>query len=281
MGDKADKSAATPRRRRGSTPSLAAGEHTVDQLARAAGTTVRNVRAYQDRGILPAPEKRGRQAIYDTEHLERLRIIDQLLDRGYTISSIKELLDAAEEGRNITEVIGLASAITSRFTTEKPQSYSMPQLLKMFGFKSMRQPLLKRTIQLGLLQPKGARFICPTPRLLEAGAQMVQAGLKLDNLLDIIEQLRSNVERAANGIVKLIVDELDQYGDDLPPQSEVSRLSDLIWQIRPLAHVAIQAEAYRALDRATNEFFDDRVRRIIGSLQQHRGSEEFEGLSVD
>ena len=253
----------------------------MDTLARAAGTTVRNVRAYQDRGVLPAPAKRGRQAIYGQEHLERLNIIDRLLDRGYTISSIKELLDAAEQGRDITEVVGLASAITTRFSNEKPATYTMPQLLKMFGFSSIRKPLLARTQALGLLVPKGTKFVCPTPRLLEAGAQMVRAGLELDRLLDIIEQLRENVERAADGIVKLIVDELDQYGDDLPPREEVSRLSELIWQIRPLAHVAIQAEAFRALDRATNEFFDERVRRIINALHAHRRGEEFEGIPVD
>ena len=35
-------------------------EYTIDQLARAARTTVRNVRAYQDRGLIPPPERRGR-----------------------------------------------------------------------------------------------------------------------------------------------------------------------------------------------------------------------------
>ncbi|MBM2600552.1 MerR family DNA-binding transcriptional regulator, partial [Pseudomonas sp. BDPW] len=29
-------------------------------MARAAGSSVRNVRAYQDRGLLPPPERRGR-----------------------------------------------------------------------------------------------------------------------------------------------------------------------------------------------------------------------------
>ena len=36
-----------------SAEEAASGEYTVDELARAAGSTVRNVRAYQDRGLLP------------------------------------------------------------------------------------------------------------------------------------------------------------------------------------------------------------------------------------
>src|SRR5689334_12317394 len=60
-------------------------EYTVDELARAAETTVRNVRAYQDRGLLAPPERRGRSGIYTDSHLSRLRIIGQLLERGYTL----------------------------------------------------------------------------------------------------------------------------------------------------------------------------------------------------
>lgn len=39
-------------------------EYTVDELARVSDTTVRNIRAYQDRGLLAPPEKRGRVGIY-------------------------------------------------------------------------------------------------------------------------------------------------------------------------------------------------------------------------
>src|SRR5579885_2120055 len=60
-------------------------EYSVDELAHIAGTTVRNVRTYQDRGVLPPPEKRGRKGFYNDTHLARLRLIGQLLQRGYTL----------------------------------------------------------------------------------------------------------------------------------------------------------------------------------------------------
>ena len=79
-----------------STPNHASTQHeySIDELARVAGTTVRNVRAYQDRGILPPPERRGRNGIYNHTHLARLRIIGQLLARGYSIANIGELIEA-------------------------------------------------------------------------------------------------------------------------------------------------------------------------------------------
>ena len=55
-------------------------EFSIDALARETGSTVRNIRAYQDRGLLPPPERRGRKGIYNDAHLSRLRIINRLLE---------------------------------------------------------------------------------------------------------------------------------------------------------------------------------------------------------
>ena len=46
----------------------------IDDLAREAGTTVRNVRAYQDRGLLAPPRREGRVAWYGEGHLVRCHI---------------------------------------------------------------------------------------------------------------------------------------------------------------------------------------------------------------
>ncbi|MGZ6833811.1 MAG: MerR family transcriptional regulator, partial [Mycobacteriaceae bacterium] len=66
-------------------------EYRIDDLARLAGTTVRNVRVYQDRGLLPGPRKQGRTGWYSESHLARLKLIGRLLDRGYTFATIGEL----------------------------------------------------------------------------------------------------------------------------------------------------------------------------------------------
>ena len=47
------------------------GELTVDELARRAGVTVRNVRAYAARGLLPPPRMVGRTGYYGREHVAR------------------------------------------------------------------------------------------------------------------------------------------------------------------------------------------------------------------
>ena len=64
----------------------------IDDLARASNVTVRNIRAYQERGLLHPPRREGRVAIFDDSHLSRLKIITSMLERGYTSVHITEML---------------------------------------------------------------------------------------------------------------------------------------------------------------------------------------------
>src|SRR3954467_12126134 len=68
--------------------------------------TVRNVRVYQDRGLLPPPRRQGRIGLYSDEHLARLRLIGRLLDRGYTFATIGELFDTWSRGHDPAAALG-------------------------------------------------------------------------------------------------------------------------------------------------------------------------------
>lgn len=246
----------------------AAFEYTIDELAREAGTTVRNVRAYQDRQLLPPPEKRGRTGIYSKAHLGRLKLIGQLLSRGYTLANIGELLEAVERGHDLRQILGLEAAITSPWSEEIPAYFSLPDLLRMFKVP-LNPKTLAKVIKLGILEPDGLRYRAPYPKILKAGAELTRIGLSLDDMLAIIELLRENVQRVADEVIKRIVGILDQYGEGkLPPPEDVPRLADMIWQLRPLANMAIDAEVSRAMDKSIGEFFGDRVVQILEHIRE-------------
>src|ERR1700730_1514477 len=101
---------------------LGSGEYRIEDLARRAGTTTRNIRVYRDRGLLPAPLRVGRIALFNDTHLTRLRLITSMLDRGYNISHVREMRSAWEDGKNLGDVPGLESAIVGTWTTEKPET---------------------------------------------------------------------------------------------------------------------------------------------------------------
>ncbi|WP_228823326.1 MerR family transcriptional regulator [Nocardia blacklockiae] len=83
-------------------------EFTIDELARESGMTVRSLRAYQERGLLPPPRLKGRTGFYGPQHLNRVRIISRLMDRGIKLSGIRELLDAWDRGDDLGAVLGVS-----------------------------------------------------------------------------------------------------------------------------------------------------------------------------
>jgi DNA-binding transcriptional MerR regulator len=247
------------------------GEYLVDDLARAAGTTVRNVRAYQDRGLIAPPEIRGRTGIYNDTHLSRLKIVGQLLSRGYTLAAIGELFAAMEQGQDLGQLIGFESAVASPWTDELPATYSLPELMRMYG-GSFRPAWIRRALELGILQHEGTRFHAPSPRLLRAGAELVRAGIPLDEMLEVVAQLRTNVERAAEDMVRLVEQHVfDRYGKGLPPREEFPRLSALIWRLRPLVEQAVHAEVARAMERAAGKHLGDRLAHVMEEMRDTPG----------
>ena len=79
----------------------------IDEMARVAGVTARNLRAYQSLGLLAAPRLAGRVGRYDAEHLDRVRAIRRLQSRGFSLAGIKELFDAHDRGQTLEAVLGL------------------------------------------------------------------------------------------------------------------------------------------------------------------------------
>lgn len=243
-------------------------EYTIDELARATGTTTRNIRAYQERGILRPPRLRGRKGIYSDQHYSRLRLIANLLERGYTLSSIGDLLTAVEQGMDLKNFVGIESALTSPWTDEETVVMPLQQLMSMFDTKMSGEALAKAR-DLDLFRIEGDHVSVRSLRMMQAGAELVSTGIPFEELLDIIQMLRGNVERVANELVKLVSEHvLEKYDvEATPPKEDLPQLVDLIWRLRPLAEMAVHAELARAMERAANHFLGDRLETLIQDLE--------------
>jgi DNA-binding transcriptional MerR regulator len=233
---------------------------------------VRNIRAYQDRGLLAPPEKRGRVGVYDDTHASRLKLIHHLLARGYTLANIQDLIKAIDEGHDLRSILGLENAIGSRWSHERPKKYSLVELAKMFGVKGTPASLTKtvaKAVELGLLERDGLAFVARSPATLDAGATMAQAGIPLADLFDAVRESRPHFDAIAKALVDLVVRQLDRYESDaLPPPADVPALVDAIWRVRPLGMVLVESEMNRALEEASGDYLGDRVAAIMAKLER-------------
>jgi DNA-binding transcriptional MerR regulator len=61
----------------------------LEDLAEKAGVSPRTVRYYVQRGLLPAPEFRGKDTAYGEEHLHRLRAIKKMQEQFLPLDAIE------------------------------------------------------------------------------------------------------------------------------------------------------------------------------------------------
>ena len=247
----------------GATRILRVSEYRIDDLARAAGTTVRNVRVYQDRDLLPPPRRQGRRAIYSDAHLVRLRLIMNMLERGYAFAQIHEMVSAWESGRSLADVLGVEEVMGRSWAEQAPKVVSLPQLREMFGGE-LTQRNIRRALDQKLLERWGARFVAPSPQLLEAGRELVQLGVPLARVLDLAEQLQQDVDRVSALLVSLVREHVLRVGAGAAlNDEEVARFSDVVARLRPLAMSALNAAAARSAERIIPEVLGDRLAELL------------------
>jgi DNA-binding transcriptional MerR regulator len=220
------------------------GEYRIEELARLAGTTTRNIRVYRDRGLLHPPMRVGRVALFNDTHLTRLRMITSLLDRGYNIAHVHEMLSAWEQGKDVADMLGLESAIAGSWATEKPERMSEADARRLVD----DDPGFERMVGLGVIKLDGTgdeqEAIIVRPKLIEAFNEIRQYGVATDKLIDLHEQIAPLVDQISGLLVAAGVEHvLDRInpGAALPPDTEVAELITMLVRFRTQAVGAVSS----------------------------------------
>ena len=245
------------------------GEYRIDELARLAATNVRNVRVYQDRGLLDPPRRDGRVGIYTDAHLARLRLIGQLLNRGFTFANIGELLDVWERGGDLAEILNLESAIGHPWSDEIVGHVTADELRDTFGGQ-FSEDNLARAVALGLLEPDGARYRVPSPRLLSAGAELTAAGMTLRDVLDLAGRLRTHVNAAAREMAATVTSQVlaAHVRDGRLAGQDIAEVAAITRRLRPLAQTAVDAMLAQAMADSLQEALGDHFATVLEHLKR-------------
>jgi DNA-binding transcriptional MerR regulator len=218
----------------------ASGEYRIEELARLAGTTTRNIRVYRDRGLLHPPLRVGRVALFNDTHLTRLRLVTSLLDRGYNIAHVHEMLSAWEQGKDIGDMLGLESAIAGSWATERPERMSVDDARKLVDDDAAFERLTGN----GVIKLDGENATVVRPKLIEAFNEIRQYGVSADKLIDIHEQILPLTDQISAILVSAGVDHVAHRinpGASLPPDTEVAELITMLVRFRTQAVAAVSA----------------------------------------
>ncbi|CAN3127553.1 MerR family transcriptional regulator [Mycobacterium sp. smrl_JER01] len=238
------------------------GEYRIDDLARLAGTTTRNIRVYRDRGLLHPPLRVGRIALFNDTHLTRLRLITSLLDRGYNIAHVKEMLSAWEQGKDLGDMLGLESAIAGSWATEKPQRMPVTAARRLIADEAG----FDRLVSLGIIRledDEQATIVRPT--LVEAFTEIRQYGVAFGKLIDIHEQVSPLLDQISAILVQAgleeVVDKINP-GAALPDDVEVAQLITTLVRFRTQAVTAVGATLASSIESQVESV----VAQMLGDL---------------
>jgi len=235
---------------------------TIDDLAREAGLSVRNVRSHQARGLLPPPEVQGRIGYYGPEHISRLRLIQELQGEGMKLDGIKRLLEGSRgTGDGLLRV---KHAADSPADAETPEVVSGDELRERLQVDDGGEKLVARAIKLELLVPLGdGLFEVPSPSLLRVAEDLVGHGISVGAALALVEDLRRHSRAVSQRFVKLFIDEVWRpFAEAGMPEQEWASIAESMEAARPLAGEAVLAVFRQTLSAGVEAAFADITRRL-------------------
>jgi DNA-binding transcriptional MerR regulator len=241
-------------------PTAATGEYRIDDLARLAGTTTRNIRVYRDRGLLPPPLRVGRIALFNDTHLTRLRLITSMLDRGYNIAHVKEMLNAWQEGKNLGDVLGLETAIAGTWTTERSETMTRVDAERLVDDRDA----FNRLVALGLIRIDDTddnKATVTRPKLIEAFNEIRGYGIGMDTLIGLHEQILPHIDAISDMLVRAgaehVADRI-KPGEPLPADTEIAELITMLVRFRSQAVASVTATLASSIEST--------IESMVGSL---------------
>src|SRR5690349_7645187 len=92
---------------------------TLDELTNRVGLSVRNIRFYTTKGLVPPPIRRGRSGYYTPDHVARLELLQELQSHGFTLAAIERYLSKIPTEAT-PEDIALHRAMLAPWQSEAP-----------------------------------------------------------------------------------------------------------------------------------------------------------------
>lgn len=223
---------------------------TIDELSALSRVPSRTIRFYQSKGVLPAPEKRGRVAYYRAEHQERLELIAKLQDRGLRIDAIRALLARIDRGEvDVGEWLGLEAQLSASWVNDQPRTMTESELLALAG--RPRAGLLADLLRLEAVKRQGDVLLVRSPGLLSIALKLEAMGVDLQASLAGEAILRKHLARVAKELAELFFDQAQRGAVEPPSDGDWPRLLE---ELRPTGIEAVRLvfgqEMERVLRRA-------------------------------
>ena len=237
------------------TPSNGVAEapsRTIDEVAAAAGMTVRTVRFYAAKGLLPPPSLRGRVGLYDESHLARLRLIHDLQEAGFTLTAIERFVARMPDDAT-AEDVEVFHALLTPWVAAVPEELDRPALDALAG-RPVTDETLDGLVAVGVVQVTDDGRVRVRPPDLALGLELLDLGVPHAMIAESRDLIDAATGQLAEELAALLrAHLLRPYLDGQLPPDQRQALSGVIERLKPLTIQAVMSAMHTAVDRAVRE----------------------------
>ncbi|MFI1959424.1 MerR family transcriptional regulator [Streptomyces althioticus] len=226
---------------------------TIDELAARAGVTVRTVRFYGTKGLLPPPVLGPRRVgRYGREHLARLELIEELQSRGMTLAAIERYLAQLPPDLSVRD-LAVQRAVVASWAPGTVETVSRAELERRAG-RALGEEELKRLAAMDVVERAGdagadEELFRVDAGLLRLGVELLDVPLSHESVLAARAVLTEHSRTAARELSRLLRDAVAD-GDTRDRRSLSARMHPLVVQ-------ALLTTFQRSLKEELREWLDE------------------------
>ncbi len=238
----------------------AAGEPTltVDELAARAGVTVRTIRFYGTRGLLPPPVIGPRRVgHYGQDHLSRLALIEELQHQGMTLAAIERYLEQLPADLSAHD-LAIHRALVASWAPDSAEEVPRAELDRRAG-RALDEGDLERLAAMGVVAATGAPGTYRVDvGLLRLGVRLLDVPIAHETILAARSVLMEHTRSAAHELSRLFRDEVwDSRREGGSDPEHVAAMRSLSAHMQPMVVQALVTAFQRSLKEELREWLKE------------------------
>ncbi|MER5214542.1 MerR family transcriptional regulator [Streptomyces sp. NPDC002838] len=220
---------------------------TIDELAARAGVTVRTVRFYGTKGLLPPPVLGPRRVgHYGGQHLGRLALIEELQHQGMTLSAIERYLQQLPPDLSAHD-LAIHRAVVASWAPDATETVTREELERRAG-RALSDGDVERLAAMNVVEVDDGSYRVDLG-LLRLGVQLLDVPLSQEAILASRQVLIEHSRAAAHELARLFRGEVSERD-----ARDVRSLSE---HMHPLVVQALLTTFQRSLKEELREWLTE------------------------
>lgn len=230
---------------------------TLEELTTRVGISVRNVRFYTTKGLLPPPIRRGRSGYYTSDHIARLELVQELQSHGYTLAAIERYLSEIPIDASPEEV-ALRRTMLAPWQAESDVVVSREELERRAD-RTLDDQAIRTLTAFGIIEELPHGHFRLAASQLTVGLGLLDVGFPWEAAVaarDIYLAAGRQVARELDEVFRTQVWPAYRHGGASP---EVTR--EMLERLKPLSIASLVSAYEKAMDETKREQVEAKAQR--------------------